>query len=434
MDTLGARSRWKALIAAALGWLFDGYESFVLVLVAAIAVRELLPPERLADAPEYVGGLMAVTLVGWATGGVVSGVLADYIGRKRVLMLSILCYALYTGLSAVAHTYWLLLLFRFLTGLGLGGEWGPGAAMVSELWPPATRGRAAAVLQSAYGVGILLASVVWLFVAPLGPSSWRYMFLLGVLPAFLILYIRRGLDDPALWCAADARRRSAAACVARGEAVSDEDRALLRLSVARLVATPELRRRLVPLLLMALVSIIGYWGASTWIPQYAGQIATAGGRDAREWIALAGIAAGLGAIAGYLLFGVLADTWGRKPTTWVFYLGALPAVWVPFLLVRDPVLFLAAVALNGIFTTGQFAWMPIYLPELFATSVRGTAIALVFNSARYLAAAGPLVAGAVIVMFGGIGRAASIIALVYVVGLIVTPFAGPETKGRPLPE
>jgi MFS family permease len=128
----------------------------------------------------------------------VSGVLADYIGRKRMLMLSILCYALFTGLSAVAHTYWMLLLFRFLTGLGLGGEWGPGAAMVSELWPPATRGRAAATLQSAYGVGILLASMVWLFVAPLGPASWRYMFLLGVLPAFLILYIRHGLDDPAL--------------------------------------------------------------------------------------------------------------------------------------------------------------------------------------------------------------------------------------------
>jgi MFS family permease len=306
--------------------------------------------------------------------------------------------------------------------------------MVSELWPPAARGRAAAGLQSAYGVGILLASVVWLFVAPLGPASWRYMFLIGVLPAFLILYIRRGLDDPALWRAADARRRSAAACVVSGQAVTDEDRALLRLTVVRLVATPALRRKLVPLLLMSLVTIIGYWGASTWIPQYAGQIATAAGRDARKWIALAGIVSGLGAIAGYLLFGVLADTWGRKPTTWVFYLAALPAVWVPFLLVRDPLLFLAAVALNGVITTGQFAWMPIYLPELFPTSVRGTAIALVFNSARYLAAAGPLVAGAVIVMFGGIGRAASVIALVYVVGLVVTPFAGPETKGRPLPE
>ncbi len=125
-----------------------------------------------------------------------SGVLADYIGRKRMLMLSILCYALFTGLSAVAHTYWMLLLFRFLTGLGLGGEWGPGAAMVSELWPPAARGRAAAALQSAYGVGILLASVVWLFVAPLGPASWRYMFLIGVLPAFLTLYIRRGSMIP----------------------------------------------------------------------------------------------------------------------------------------------------------------------------------------------------------------------------------------------
>lgn len=118
----------------------------------------------------------------------------------------------------------------------------------------------------------------------------------------------------------------------------------------------------------------------------------------------------------------------------MYYLGSLPAVWVPFLLVREPALFLLAVALNGFFTAGQFSWMPIYLPELFPTAVRGSAISVVFNSARYLAAAGPLVAGAVITMFGGIGRAASIIALVYVAGLIVTPFAGPETKGKPLPE
>jgi MFS family permease len=427
-------TKWKALIAAALGWLFDGYESFVLVLVGAIAVRQVLPPDQVADASAYFGGLIAATLVGWATGGVISGVLSDYIGRKRTLMLSILCYALFTGLTAFSGAYWMLVLFRFLTGLGLGGEWGPGAAMVCEMWPAAVRGRAASALQSAYGVGILLASAIWLMVAPLGPAAWRYMFLIGVAPAFLILYIRRGLQDPALWCAADDRRRAAVARAASGQAVAAEDRALLQLTVIRLVANPALRRRLVPLLVMSAITIIGYWGASTWIPQYAGQIAAAAGRDARDWISLAGIASGLGAIAGYLVFGVLADTWGRKPMIWVYYLGSLPAVWVPFLLVRDPALFLLAVALNGFFTTGQFSWMPIYLPELFPTAVRGSAISVVFNSARYLAAAGPLVAGAVITMFGGIGRAASMIALVYVVGLIVTPFAGPETKGKPLPE
>src|SRR5436309_15666287 len=124
---------WRALIASWLGWLFDGYETFALVLVAPIAVRQLIPADQLPQAPIYIGGLLAATLFGWATGGVAAGILADYIGRRRVLMLSIFCYAMFAGLSAFAPVYWALLLFRFLTGLGLGAEWGPGAAMVAEL-------------------------------------------------------------------------------------------------------------------------------------------------------------------------------------------------------------------------------------------------------------------------------------------------------------
>ena len=163
------------------------------------------------------------------------------------------------------------------------------------------------------------------------------------------------------------------------------------------------------------------------------RIAVAAGHDGRRSSTWAGVSVSLGAIGGYLTFGVLADLWGRKPTTWVFYLGSLPAVWVPFLLVHDPWLFVLAVGLTGFFGTGQFAWMPIYLPELFPTSVRGTAMSLVFNSARYVATLGPLAAGWAITTFGGIPAAVSIIALVYVVGLVLTPFAGPETKGHPLP-
>ena len=431
--TPGDTGKWKAFSAAALGWLFDGYESYVLVLVASIAVREVLPPADLHDLSTYVGGLFAATLLGWATGGVVSGVLSDYIGRKRTLMLSILCYALFTGLTAFAHTYWTLVVFRFMTGLGLGGEWGPGAALVGELWPASARGRACGALQSAFGIGMLLASVVWLVVGPLGPESWRYMFLIGVLPALIVLHIRRGLQDPALWVAADNRRREARALAARGQTIPDADQEVLQFTVVHLVVNPQLRRKLVLLLLMSLSSIVGFWAISTWLPPYANQIATAGGRDGHQWSTLAGLSASLGAIAGYLVFGWLADVWGRKPSTWLYYLGALPGVWVPFLLVHDPVLFLLAVGLNGFFTTGQFAWMPIYLPELFPTAVRGTAISLVFNSARYVAALGPLAAGWAITTFGGIPAAVSIIALVYVVGLLVTPFAGPETKGRPLP-
>jgi MFS family permease len=131
---------WRALAASWMGWMFDGYETYALVLVMAPAVTQLLPPDKRPGATVYMGGLLAVTLLGWAMGGVVAGVLTDYIGRKRMLMVSILWYAVFAGLTALSLNYWSLLAFRFLTGLGLGAEWGPGTAIVAEFWPPSLRG------------------------------------------------------------------------------------------------------------------------------------------------------------------------------------------------------------------------------------------------------------------------------------------------------
>ncbi len=424
---------WRALIASFLGWMFDGYETYALILVAGVALRQLLPPNELASIPIYIGGLLAVTLVGWATGGIIAGVLADYIGRQRMLMLSILWYALFTGLTAFAASYTSLLILRFLTGLGLGAEWGPGTAILGESWPSRSRGRAASVLQSAIGFGLLLASGVWLFVAPLGPDAWRYMFLLGVLPALSVLWIRSSVRDPDLWIAASERRRQARRRLASGEPASREDRILVGFTVKQILAIPDLRRRLLLLLALSLSTIVAWWAVSTWIPFYAGQLASRAGGDALRWAALAGLYYNLGGILGYFVFGVLADLWGRKPTMLLYYAGAVVLVLVLFRAVQDPSVFLVVAAVNGFFTLGQFAWMPVYLPELFPTAVRGSAISLVFDVTRYLAAAGPLLAGWLIVSLGGVSVAASIIGLSYLLGLLVTPFAAPETKGRPLP-
>jgi len=424
---------WRALIASFLGWMFDGYETYALILVAGVALRQLLPPDQLASIPIYIGGLLAVTLVGWATGGIIAGVLADYIGRKRMLMLSILWYALFTGLTAFAASYTSLLILRFLTGLGLGAEWGPGTAILGESWPSRSRGRAASVLQSAIGFGLLLASGVWLYVAPLGPDAWRYMFLLGILPALSVLWIRSSVRDPDLWIAASERRRQARQRLASGEPASREDRILVGFTVKQILAIPDLRRRLLLLLALSLSTIVAWWAVSTWIPFYAGQLASRAGGDALRWAALAGLYYNLGGILGYFVFGVLADLWGRKPTMLLYYAGAVVLVLVLFRAVQDPSVFLVVAAVNGFFTLGQFAWMPVYLPELFPTAVRGSAISLVFDITRYLAAAGPLLAGWLIVSLGGVSTAASIIGLSYLLGLIVTPFAAPETKGRPLP-
>ena len=424
---------WRALVASFLGWLFDGYETYALILVAAIALRQLLEPQQLASLPIYIGGLLAVTLVGWATGGIVAGVLADYIGRKRVLMLSILWYALFTGLTALATSYASFMILRFLTGLGLGAEWGPGTAILGESWPPRSRGRAASVLQSAFAMGLVLASVVWLYVAPFGPSAWRAMFLIGVLPALSVLWIRRSVRESDLWVAARDRRQLARQRLAGGHAVSADDRALTGFTVKRILLAPDLRRRLALLLVLSICTIVAWWAVSTWIPFYAGQIAAKAGGNAQRWVALAGLYYNLGAILGFVVFGVLADTWGRKPTMVLYYAGSIVLVVVLFRVVQDPFTFLVVAAVNGFFTVGQFAWMPVYLPELFPTDVRGSAISLVFDVTRYLAAAGPLLAGWLIVSLGGMSTAASIFGLAYVVGMIVTPFVAPETKGRPLP-
>lgn len=339
--------------------------------------------------------------------------------------------AVFAGLTALSPNYWCLLIFRFLTGLGLGAEWGPGTALVAELWPPSLRGRAGGALHAALGAGFFLASGVWLLVNPLGSSSWRYMFVIGVLPAFLLLYVRRAVNDPALWVAANNGRREARKRLEMG-IDSQEDRKMAQFTMTHILSDPQLRRRVGLLLLMSVSSAVGWWSVQTWVPQYAAQLANAG-QQSQRWASLAGLTYNAGSIAGYLALGWFADIWGRKPTIWLYYLGTMGLSLCFFLLVKDRHVLLAIAALTGFCTNGQFAWMTVYLPELFPTRVRGSAMCLVFDGSRSIAAFGPLLAGWLISSFGGIATAAAIMSLVYIVGLIVTPFAGPETKGKPLP-
>jgi MFS family permease len=422
----------RALVASWMGWMFDGYEGFALVLVMTPAVRQLLTPDRLPSTSIYAAGLLTATLLGWALGGVAAGVMADYLGRKRTLMLSILCYAVFAGFTALSWDYWSLFICRFCTGLGLGAEWGPGAAIVAELWPPASRGRAGGVLHAAYGVGLLVASGLWALLSPLGPSSWRLMFAIGILPAFLLLYVRRQVDEPALWLAANEDRREALQRVAAGSD-SSQDRAAAQFTLAHVFSNSILRRRVLLLLLMAIASVVGFWSASTWVPEHAAQVTAHRKTQVHLSSSSAALVFSTGAIAGYLVLGLLADALGRKPTIWLYYLGALTVSLCLFLLVPELNVLILLVAASGFFTTGQFAWMTIYLPELFPTRVRGTAMSLVFDSSRIVAAMGSLLAGWLISVFGSIGTAAATMSLAYVIGLIVTPFAGDETSKRPLP-
>src|SRR6202043_461669 len=186
------RTQWNTLIASNLGWVFDGYETYALVISVGVALRELLDPSSYAQIPVYAGTVIALTLLGWGIGGLIGGVVADYIGRKRAIMLAILAYSIMTGLSAFAWDWVSFAALRLLVGIAIGSEWATGASITAELWPDKARGKGAGLMQCGLGIGFFLASLVWLYVGTLGANGWRYMFLLGILPGFFTLWIRRG--------------------------------------------------------------------------------------------------------------------------------------------------------------------------------------------------------------------------------------------------
>jgi MFS family permease len=421
------------MISAWVGWMFDGYENYAFVLVMPIAMRQLVPPDQIERVALYSGAVLAATLVGWATGGVIFGIVSDYLGRKRVLMLSILWYSVFSGLTFFAPSYQILMLCRFLTGLGLGAEWGAGTAIVAELWPATHRGRAAGILQSAFGAGFFVASVAWFFVGQSGPESWRYMFVIGALPALMLLYIQREVEESPMWLEARDRRRRVKARAAAGGTPSIEDKKVAQFTLAYVLSDAQLRRRIALLLLMSLSTVVGWWSISTWIPLYAGQLAAAAGEGAQRAASLTGVTYNIGTVAGYVVFGILADQRGRKATIQLYYVGSFAMTIGLFLFVTSPSVMLFVAGINGFFTLGQFSWMSVYLPELFPTAVRGTAISLVFNASRFVAALGPLFAGYLIATTGSIPMTAVAMSFVYIVGMIATPIAGPETRGRALP-
>jgi MFS family permease len=427
------RSQWKALIAANLGWTFDGFEVFALILTVGVALHQLLDPSQYPFIPAYAGAVIAITVFGWAIGGLLGGVLADYLGRKRSMTLTILAYSLLTGVSAFSWDWLSFAVFRFLVGLAIGSEWATGASIMAELWPAKARGKGGAFLQSGYPIGSILASGVWLAIGTSGPDAWRYMYLIGVLPALIVFWIRRNIPESPRWEESNRRRRAAYDLRRQGAALQGEDAALVRFTLVDVFAEPAVRLRLFLTFVMSLSVTIGYWGVSTFVPSYVGSVATAAGLPAQRWAALAGLVQNLGALIGFASFGFLADAFGRKPTTILFYLMCLILTPIVYLWVQDIHVLLFTLAVYGFFIQGVFSWTPIWLPELFPTRMRATAAGFIFNAPRLISAIAPLIAGTLIVSLGGYGKAATIIGLFYILGLIAVPFL-PETKGKPLPE
>jgi MFS family permease len=424
-------NHWRILVASFLGWIFDGYESYALFIVLPFALRDTLAPAQAASPALWAGIAISITLLGWGIGGLVGGTLADYIGRKRMMLYSVLLYGLFTGLTALSTSFAMLAGLRFLTGLAMGSEWSTGVALLAETWPEHARPKGAGFLQSGFGWGTLLASVAWWILSawhPLGPHTWRLMFVVGALPALFTLYIRRAIKESEKWERAVREQRWTAV---EGEEVKSKKRPL---TITEVFRERESRRRILLTFLLSLATMVGWWAISSWLPAYTTQLAKAQGlANPAQWGTWAALLYTSGAVLAYLISGFVIDAIGRRWFLFLTYVGCLITTPITYLWTHSAQTMLWVAAINGFFTLGcAYTWMAIYPAELFTSTVRSTAASVIFNGTRMIAWVFPIIAGSIIAGFGGIPKAAMSLSMIYLLGLIV-PWFVPETRGKPLP-
>jgi len=368
-------TQWKTGIAAWLGWLFDGLEMHLYTLVAAIFVAQLL---NLTDTTDPLvksrsSWIQAAFLVGWALGGGFFGRIGDRLGRSRALSLTILTYAIFTGLSAFAQTWWQLLAFRFLAALGIGGEWAVGSSLLSETWPRGWRPWIAAVLQTGVNIGTMLAYVVY---AALRGSSPRYLFLVGILPALLVFWIRRAVPEPDEWRAAKKRAQH------HEPGVRDLFRGAVR------------RTTLLAMLTCAL-SLTAWWAFLFWNPQHARNLPEFVGApkaDVEFLVALISFLVIGVSMAGNFFGGYLARQWGYRRGIALMFLGFIVCFVGAYGVPRTYWSLLPWVCGVGFFS-GVFGLFTMYLPPLFPTLLRTTGAGFCYNIGRVVAAFGTIFFG-----------------------------------------
>jgi MFS family permease len=394
----------RTLLAASLGWMLDSMDVMLYAMVLAQLMRELAIDTATA------GLLGSLTLLASAVGGVVFGVIADRVGRTRALMASILVYSVFTAACGFAKDIVQLAVFRVLLGLGMGGEWATGAALVAETWPAEHRGKALGVMQSAWAVGYAVAAAVTAVVLP--RFGWRAVFFVGVLPALVTFWIQRRVPEPEVW-RASRRARSAG-----------------RLVELRRLLAPDLRRHAVVATVVNAATMFAWWGLFTWIPSYLGLPPERGGAGldivkTSTWVILMQV----GMWLGYVTFGVISDRLGRRPT-YVGYL-VVAALLVPvYGAVRDPLVLLLLGPPVAFFGTGYFVGFGAITAELFPTSIRATAQGLTYNAGRGVSALAPFVVGSLAVV-RGLGFAFNLVAASFAVAAVLALLL-PETRGREL--
>jgi len=395
------RTARKSLIAASLGWMLDSFDVMLYALVL-LAVRNDLG----IDAPT-AGALQSYTLLASAAGGLIFGVLADKWGRTRALMLSVLVYSVFTAACGFAQTVAQLAVFRIFLGFGMGGEWASGAALVSETWKERDRGKALGFMQSSWAIGYALAAIVNWLVQDVAGLGWRAVFFVGILPALYALWVRRSVEEPAMWKAEQAKPSKVSLSAAMGGP-------MLRITLA--------------VTLMNACTMFAWWGLNSWIPSYLRAAPDTGGiglsNAAMNWFI---VVMQVGMWFGYVTFGYVSDSVGRRKT-YVGYLVLAAMLVLAYAYTTTPWMLLALGPVVAFFGTGYFSGFGAVTAELYPTAVRATAQGITYNVGRVASAAAPWMVGS-LAQSSGYPAALSMTAAAYL-GAAAFWLLIPETKGR----
>jgi MFS family permease len=392
----------NAFIAASFGWMLDSFDVMLYAMVIAALVEDPTLHLSLATA----GLLTSVTLLAAAAGGIAFGVIADRIGRKRALMAAVLIYSIFTAACGFAQSALQLGIIRVLLGLGFGGEWATGAALVSESFPAKHRGNALAFVQSSWAIGYGLAALVNLLVMPVW--GWRGVFFVGVIPALFTIWIQRKIEEPKIW--------QAAAPAERGRVGA--------------VFGPEIRPITIAIILMNSFCLFAWWGMNGWIPTYLRLAPAQGGIGlSSSTMSLFVIAMQVGMWFGYVTFGFMADAIGRK-RTYVLYLVAAAILLPTYGVVRLPTVLLLLGPFVAFFGTGYFSGLGAVVAELYPTTVRATAEGFCYNVGRIASAVAPYTVGS-LATTRGFGVAFAIAGAAFMLAAAMWIWI-PETRNREL--
>jgi MFS family permease len=404
------REQWTVLAAAKFGWMLDAMD----FMLYAMAIDHLRRYFGFGD--DVAGMLGTVTLVMSGIGGLTFGYVSDRFGRTRALMATIAIFSLASLGAATSQTVVQLLLWRALLGLGMGGEWASGAVLVSETWPPEHRNKAVSIMQSGWAIGYIFAAVLAALILgrpELGDGAWRWLFVAGVLPAFLTLWIRRNVREPEAWQRQSATRDAHANPFA-------------------VIFGPKLRGQTMRIILLGSAVQFAYWGIFFWLPSFLARPIAQGGAGlgirSLEWI----IPVQIGAYLGYLTFGFISDRLGRRPTFVLFMVSAAVLVFVYGRMGAAPTVLMLLGPVLGYFGHGYFSMFGSFVAELFPTAVRGTGQGTSYNVGRMAGAVAPYTIGALAGLPGiGIGLALGLTSAFFLLaaGLI---FTLPDRSGQAL--